>query len=205
VNLEILDLLTCLCRNNSKLSCVAFKTNEDGEVEDGILVCSCGERYPIISGVPRILPASLRHLLQEDYSWYFKQYASELEATVPIEDSSVMCKDSRAKVIERTSRSFGYEWTQFSRMSSHYEQNFWHYFEGYSPDLFQGKLVLDAGCGSGRHSYYAAKFGAIVVGIDISKAIDVAYQNNRAYRTSHFIQADLNNLPLRYESFDIVF
>jgi predicted RNA methylase len=38
----------------------------------------------------------------------------------------------------------------------------------------RGQLLLDAGAGSGRHSYYAAAFGARLVAIDVGPAIDVA-------------------------------
>jgi SAM-dependent methyltransferase len=73
------------------------------------------------------------------------------------------------------------------------------------PEFFGGKLVLDAGCGTGRHAYYAAKFGARVVAVDLSDAIDVARENTREFRRVCTVQADLYSLPFPLESFDFIY
>ena len=38
------------------------------------------------------------------------------------------------------------------------------------PEYFKGKLVLDAGCGSGRWTYAMASLGATVVAVDLTDA-----------------------------------
>jgi SAM-dependent methyltransferase/uncharacterized protein YbaR (Trm112 family) len=203
--LDLLKWLKCINCGDSRLTCSSFKANDVGEVEDGILLCSCGISYPIISGVPRILPLALSDIVLDDYSWFFKQYEDKIRELGKNRNQSIVRNERQTDTVKRTARSFGYEWSHYSRMLDQYEQNFKSYFEGYSTDFFKNKLVLDAGCGTGRHSYYAAKYGAEVIGIDLSKAIDVAYRNNRTNPRAHFIQADLTNLPLRYESFDMVY
>jgi len=205
MHLDLLQWLKCIHCGDSMLACSAFKTSGDGEVEDGLLLCPCGASYPIISGVPRMLPAELSELVVEDHGWFFNQYADVLNERYGSGNHGSAPGEGQSSVVKDTARSFGYEWTEFSRMVEQYERNFQHYFEGYSPDFFRGKLVLDAGCGLGRHSYYAARYGAEVVGIDLSRAIDVAYQNNRAHTRAHFIQADLYHLPLRTGLFDVVY
>jgi len=205
MNEKILQWLKCLHCEGSELTCSAFKINEDGDVEDGLLSCSCGASYPIVRGVLRMLPSPLSEMLVEDYGWFFKQYESLLKDYFGSMNLGVAQRGQQTSSVKQTAKSFGYEWTQFSRMIEQYEQNFQHYFEGYSTDFFNDKLVLDAGCGTGRHTYYAAKYGAEVVGIDLSRAIDVAYQNNRNNAYTHFIQADLTNLPLKHELFDMVY
>ena len=63
-------------------------------------------------------------------------------------------------------------------MYPHWEENFRSYFEPLvKRDDFAGKLVLDAGCGFGRHAFYAAKFGAEVLAMDLSEAVEAAYEN----------------------------
>jgi len=64
--------------------------------------------------------------------------------------------------------------------------------------------VLDAGCGFGRHAYYASKMGAEVVAIDLSEAVEAAHRNTRSIGNVHVIQADIYNLPLKAQ-FDLVY
>jgi SAM-dependent methyltransferase len=72
------------------------------------------------------------------------------------------------------------------------------------PAFFKNKIVLDAGCGFGRHSYYAAKYGAEVVALDLSEAVDAARDNLAPFALSHVVQADLLRPPLQ-KKFDFVF
>ena len=67
------------------------------------------------------------------------------------------------------------------------------------------KLVLDAGCGMGRYSEVASKFGANVIGVDYSFAVDEAYENIGKRPNVQFIQADIFNLPFASETFDFIF
>jgi SAM-dependent methyltransferase len=205
MQLGLLKWLKCINCGNSELTCSSFKASDSREVEDGIIRCFCGASYPVIGGVPRILPATLSDIVREDHGWFFKQYEDNLRESGKNGNQNIVWNERQTSTIKRTAQSFGYEWSHYSRMLEQYKQNFKSYFEGYSADFFKNKVVLDAGCGTGRHSYYAAKYGAEVIGIDLSKAIDVAYRNNRTNTRAHFIQADLTNLPLRYESFDLVY
>lgn len=41
-----------------RLTCMAFSETEL-EISEGILTCGCGRWYPIIGGIPRLLPDSL--------------------------------------------------------------------------------------------------------------------------------------------------
>lgn len=66
----------------------------------------------------------------------------------------------------------------------------------------KGKLVLDAGCGTGRFSEVVMKYGGHVVGVDMSCSVEEAVENVPG---AEVLQADIMNLPFRKESFDIVF
>lgn len=109
----------------------------------------------------------------------------------------------RVKV--RTAASFGFEWRRFSLNMLEWERNFLGYVQPRGPEFFQGKRVLDAGCGSGRHAYHAARYGAEVVAVDLSDAIDVARENTRGTGRVYTVQADLYHLPFPPESFDFVY
>lgn len=107
--------------------------------------------------------------------------------------------------------SFSFEWqvhskTQVDSLSGHNvsASQFQSRVDFPLSDL-KGKLVLDAGCGTGRYSEVALKNGATVIGVDLSYSVDVAYANMGGNPNAHFIQADIMNLPLRHEAFDFIF
>lgn len=68
-----------------------------------------------------------------------------------------------------------------------------------------GKLVLDAGCGAGRFAEVVAKYGAEVVCVDLSYAVEAAYRNIGKLKNVHIIQADIFNLPFKPMIFDLVY
>jgi len=76
-------------------------------------------------------------------------------------------------------------------------------------EFFDGKVVADCGCGSGKFSHAIAKFGAKkVVGIDIGKpGLDFAQSQSRkvAYGSKvEFVYGNLLKLPFEKNTFDIV-
>ncbi|WP_224983684.1 methyltransferase domain-containing protein [Geomonas agri] len=73
--------------------------------------------------------------------------------------------------------------------------------------LLKGKNVLEAGCGAGRFTEIMLKEGANVFACDISSAVEANFDNCRNLQrgTNYFVcQADLRQLPLAPEQFDIV-
>jgi len=97
---------------------------------------------------------------------------------------------------EKTAAAFGYEWKNFTALTDKYEHQFLDWIKPIKRDFFKDKVVLDAGCGKGRHVWLAATFGSRqVVGIDLSDAVDVAFQNTRQFPNVNIVQADIYNLP----------
>lgn len=72
------------------------------------------------------------------------------------------------------------------------------------PDIEgEGKAVLDLGCGIGQ-LFIANNItsGGLAVGIDI--AFDALRYGRERYRNVYYINADINALPLRGETFDMI-
>lgn len=73
-------------------------------------------------------------------------------------------------------------------------------------DVHRGQLLLDVGCGEGRHCIGAEKKGADVIGLDIDRVsldrAQLAKSNDRA--NVLFLQGDTLQLPFADESFDRV-
>src|SRR5919197_163165 len=69
----------------------------------------------------------------------------------------------------QTASAFGWQWQHFSEMHDEFEAQFLDWLDPITPEFFSGKRVLDAGCGTGRHSYFAASYGAAeVMALDLS-------------------------------------
>jgi SAM-dependent methyltransferase len=97
-----------------------------------------------------------------------------------------------------TAAAFGYEWTHYSQLTEADKEEFLAWISPLSPADFENEVVLDAGCGKGRHIYLSAQFGArTIVGVDLSDAVEAAFNNTRDLPNVHVIQADILDLPFR--------
>jgi ubiquinone/menaquinone biosynthesis C-methylase UbiE/uncharacterized protein YbaR (Trm112 family) len=176
---RLVDWLVCpLCGADLELRCSSC---HGVEVESGSLACASGHAFPVIRGVPRLLPGLLlgspaaSRSIQESFSreWSHFDYGADR---------------TWGQSVELRARDF----------LRHVDQ---------SPDELRGKLVLDAGCGNGALSHAITRFGCEVVATDISSSVEAAYRFFAALGNgrTHFVQSDLMNLALKPKSFDVVF
>lgn len=104
-----------------------------------------------------------------------------------------------------TAAAFGYEWTHYAELSEQDREEFLDWIKPLDRDSFTDRVILDAGCGKGRHASLAVQFGARnIVGVDLSEAVAAAYQNTRHLPNVHILQADLYCLPFR-DPFDLAY
>lgn len=97
-----------------------------------------------------------------------------------------------------TGRNFGAEWQIFDELEDRYEGQLLDWVAPVTPAFVKGSVVLEGGCGKGRHTWWLAQWGAkAVVAVDLSNAVDVAYRHVGALPNAHVIQADIYHLPLR--------
>jgi len=105
--------------------------------------------------------------------------------------------------------SFGFQWHRYPKTQLDHDEvresdaNF-RVKTALNPAELSGKLVLDVGCGMGRFAEVATRWGARVVGVDLSAAAEVAARN-LADRNFVALQADVFNLPFAPESFDLIY
>jgi len=98
----------------------------------------------------------------------------------------------------KTASAFGWQWQHFVEMHPEFEAQFLDWLHPIGPEFFQGKRVLDAGCGIGRHAHYAASYGADeVVALDLSVAVETARLNLQPLDNVHVVQGDLLHPPFR--------
>lgn len=76
---------------------------------------------------------------------------------------------------------------------------------GVNPDELRGKLIFDAGCGSGAISIEMAKtFGMEVVAMDLAFGVELAYERNDSPYV-HFIQGSVLAPPFKERMFDYLY
>lgn len=105
-----------------------------------------------------------------------------------------------------TGERFGYEWTHFGEIRPEYEVQFQGWIAPVGPEAFAGRVVVDAGCGKGRHLRLAAQYGAReVIGVDLGPAVEVARRNTADLDNVHVVQGDLTRPPLRSGSVEVIY
>ena len=106
---------------------------------------------------------------------------------------------------QATAENFGWQWRHFTEKDERYAEQLLGWIAPVTPEFFRDKVVLEAGCGKGRHTQLAAQWGAReVIGIDLSEAVETAYSATRSLSNAHVIQADIFRLPLA-RKFDYAF
>lgn len=167
-----------------------FSIEIDGEDEqhvmEGQLTCgTCDRIFPIRSGVPRMLPDEL------------------LEEGLRDPNQSSGGKDGSAST--RTMRSFGYQWNVFSEVYKEWRNDFYEFVSPVDEKFFEGKQGLDVGCGMGRYTRVVGETGAEIVGLDLSNAVEAAFQNTRHLPNVHIVQGDVLQPPFFSSSFDFAY
>ncbi|MBN1254710.1 MAG: methyltransferase domain-containing protein [Deltaproteobacteria bacterium] len=189
---KLIEYVVCPeCKGNFTIECFH---NDGIEVEEGVLLCDKGHMFPIINGVPRLLPRHLLNELIKSHPEFINRYLD-----FPVK------KARNTNMTIKTMKSFGYQWNKFDNMYDFWEEEFLDYIYPIGKEFFSNKLGLDAGCGMGRFIFYGAKYGAEMIGVDLSNAVEAAYRNNKYNEKVHIVQADIYNLPFRPSTFDFVY
>lgn len=91
-----------------------------------------------------------------------------------------------------SSERFGYEWDKYGKINSQYERQFKNWTFPLAEDFFKGKIILDAGCGMGRNSFWPLRWSAReVIAFDFDQRSVAAARHNLK---------DFNNVRVKYKS-----
>jgi SAM-dependent methyltransferase len=108
--------------------------------------------------------------------------------------------------IAKTADAFGWQWHAFPEQLPAFHEEFLEWLAPVSPGEFQGRRVLDAGCGKGRHLLVAAQFSPQhIVGLDLSSAVDVARRATTEVSVVDVVQGNLLTPPFGEGRFDLVY
>lgn len=201
----LLRVLCCPeCGSDVALTSFDSGGSEIATVEAGVLRCTrCERLFPVINGIPRMLPDPLMPLVPSYHPEFFRR--PDVAALWSTRPAAPAGDAAWWKAERRTIRSYSYQWRKFKQMFPHWEQVFLDSTRPLTPDFFPGKLGLDAGCGFGRSLYYAAGYGAEMIGLDLSEAIEAARENTRHLANVHLVQADIFHPPIRPGSLDFAY
>ena len=174
----IVDLLRCPECGASLSLRVDMRSGD--HVMTGLLDCTgCARAFPVLRGVPRLLPDAL---------------------------GGAFARGNFNALQHRTQRSFGYQWMRFGQLRPEFEGQFlWFISPPITRAFFAGKRGIDAGCGFGRHLYWAARWGAEMIGVDVSAAVDRAFANTAHLPNAHIVQGDIYHLPVARREFDFAY
>lgn len=196
MKLRLLDLLSCPWCGQPFEARSYDAAGSATDIVEGVLVSGCGRCFPIVRGIPRII---------QNAAELFPEFVRRHGGDFPDAPKGPVNKSRTDAAIEKTRKSFGYQWTVFREMVIDFRENFFYYIRPLDEGFFKGKLGLDMGCGFGRHIYNAALFGAEMVGVDLSDAIESTAENTRELPNVHLVQADVYHLPFKPGVFDFAY
>lgn len=187
--------------------------HESDEILEACLLCrQCRAWYPVVAGVPRLLPQSLRYELTRSFAKRHAAILAELGLAGSEPPLSPASDGPLGELKRSTQRNFGFEWTEYARhgwddakYDLQFEQAVFASKSLLVPEDVGGRLVLDAGCGNGRYSHWAGRYGGRVIGVDLTQAVDAAFANTRELENIAIVQADLFQLPFAPCVFDVIF
>lgn len=178
------------------------------EGEMGLISClECKSRYPIIKNIPRFLSGKL---LKNCYFYYFdlindNKILKEFFLAESISEN--LSNNKIVKLKSDTQKQFGYEWHIWKKLPDFAENHFLEVM-GKPEEFFRGKTGWDPAVGMGRDLFNAAKAvgeGGMMIGSDLSFAIDMAYERCKNMKNVIIVQADLYSNFIHNNSLDFAY
>lgn len=195
-----MDYLVCpQCQEALELQ--IFKMTGD-DIEEGIIICNhCQLWFPIIQSVPRIIHPQIMLRVVKKYDEFYQKY----KQNIPFDNKNY--GQARLPDNSPVALTYDYGWNTNPELLPEYKREFLDVLVNLlETDDFQGKVVLDAGCGLGRFTRFAWEMGVReIVGLDLGESVLTA-QNKvlKNLPNAHFLQADIYYLPFKAD-FNLIY
>lgn len=204
---SILPLLRCpLTGAGFDLRIIAPHQVRKEEVSEGVLLSNSGTVFPIIQGLPRLLPDAM-----QEHRDYLRRHLPDFDQRLAEVMQKFGSEIRQAEAKNRKTRnSFSREWSGYeydagktwnldaAAMTQQFLKE-----SGETAESLRGSKILDAGCGNGHLSMCIAGLGAEVFAMDFSTAVLEASRKNTALNC-HFLQADVEHPPFQKNAFSLV-
>jgi ubiquinone/menaquinone biosynthesis C-methylase UbiE/uncharacterized protein YbaR (Trm112 family) len=182
------------------------------EISEALLSCPSEHWFPVVRGIPRMLPDSL------------EEHWPTLEPLVPSPAPDALqrfvatrgLQGRNANYDRRTRANFSEEWDHHDLGGKTWGMTLqdrvrWFFVEPLRIPMgaLAGKVMLDAGCGNGSQSVAYTKLGLEVIAVDISSGLEHGHAFGKLYEGGdpakvHFVQGDLQRPPLTPASLDLI-
>lgn len=207
---KLLSILACpRCRSGLTVGSRRAEGETPDQIAEGALDCTgCGSRYPVVRGIPRLLPP--KHAPDDAVPTEAQRTASHFSmefTTSELVDNDADISSAADVEYYFYSRT-GVDPEIYGRTAgSFYRTGTSHDDESYRPDgsFLADKLVLDAGCGPGRFTTVAAQGAAHVVGLDFGEHVERAAERCRHLPNTDIVQGSVLQPPFKPGVFDYVF
>ena len=178
MKINLLEHLVCpICGMNFTIT---KSRQNQGEILEGLLICSRKHKFKIINGIPRFVSDKEKDFVKTEnaFSSKWKTYHKSYHEK---------------------------KWYNFQR--KWFMDRFgWKNIRNFNKFLQNRHNILDAGTGIGNSAkLLSANNDSQVFALDASQSIDFAYKKYGNINNIHFLQADLRQLPFRKGFFDYIY
>lgn len=197
MNPRLLELIACpVCRTGLRV----IEPSPIGEA-DAVLECeSCSRRYPVVNGIPRLLPPELASASElgtgRRFTAEFTEFSEDDKDLDPFPLREYFFY-SRAGIDPSV-----YEQVKGDPYRTSLDP------DAYRPDhsFVAGKVVIDGGCGPARFTEVVARAGAgLVVGLELGAHVERAARRCAHLPNAAFVQGSILAPPFRDGVFDYAF
>ncbi len=209
---SLLEILRCpVTGSRLKLQIIAkgeknYNNINTQIISQGILWADNGLFYPVIKGVPRLVPEAML-----DYDFFLKQHIVDFEERKKnLHKEHIELIEYCHKKNKRTKKSFELEWSVFNYKEDRtWDADITGMLNRFLTETdetassLHEKLIFDAGCGNGILDTVIANNGAKVIAMDLSLSIEKAFELNTEINAT-FVQGDVQFPPVAKKYFDIV-
>lgn len=191
---SFLELLACPVSGESGLDLL-------GSTADGVLRTPSGRVYPVIGGVPRLLPPDLlAPFLTRAYPEFVRRWPAVAETIAEAVEPPV-------PEVLRTLTAYDFQHVDLADAALPVDdwRATWARFQpGVEPGAFAGETVLEVGCGEGRHAWLVGAHASRLIGLDLSRGVEVARRRD-SRANALYVQGDLHRPPLVPGAFDALY